>query len=114
MESSDDGGDPYTTIAKTSLLAFIFLFSCHKPSRVIFTPPVAVLQQPVVISKIIDANETKPLKPRKKKKKLYLTFDDGPNRGTKNVLHIMQDEKVPVTFFIVGEHVFASSSQGRM
>jgi len=48
---------------------------------------------------------------KKKKKKIYLTFDDGPNKGTKNVLDIVNDEKVPVTFFIVGEHVFASVNQ---
>ena len=48
---------------------------------------------------------------KKKKKKIYLTFDDGPNRGTQKVLHIMQEEAVPVTFFIVGEHVFASAGQ---
>jgi peptidoglycan-N-acetylglucosamine deacetylase len=49
--------------------------------------------------------------PKKKKKKIYLTFDDGPNRGTRKVLNIAQQEQVPVTFFIVGEHVFASTSQ---
>jgi len=54
-----------------------------------------------------------PVKPavKKKKKKIYLTFDDGPNKGTQKVLHIMQEEAVPVTFFIVGEHVFASTGQ---
>lgn len=48
---------------------------------------------------------------KKKKKKIFLTFDDGPNHGTQKVLHIMQEESVPVSFFIVGEHVFASSGQ---
>ena len=113
MESSDDGGDPYATLTKTSLLLIVLLFSCHKPSRVIFSPPAIVKQANVAKAKSMDST-SKPVVKKKKKKKLYLTFDDGPNRGTKNVLHIMQDEKVPVTFFIVGEHVFASSSQGRM
>ena len=49
--------------------------------------------------------------PKKKKKKIYLTFDDGPNKGTRKVLNIVQQEQVPVTFFIIGEHVFASTSQ---
>jgi len=49
--------------------------------------------------------------PKKKKKKIYLTFDDGPNKGTRKVLHIVQQEQVPVTFFIVGQHVFASTTQ---
>ena len=53
-------------------------------------------------------------KPQKKKKKIYLTFDDGPNKGTKNVLDIVQQEEVPVTFFIVGEHVFASVGQNQV
>ena len=48
---------------------------------------------------------------KKKKKKIYLTFDDGPNKGTRNVLDIVKDENIPVTFFIVGEHVFASVNQ---
>lgn len=51
--------------------------------------------------------------PRKKKKKIYLTFDDGPNRGTQNVLNIVQEENIPATFFIVGQHVFASPAQAR-
>ena len=49
--------------------------------------------------------------PKKKKKKIYLTFDDGPNKGTRKVLRIAQQEQVPVTFFIIGEHVFASTTQ---
>ena len=48
---------------------------------------------------------------KKKKKKIYLTFDDGPNKGTQNVLDIVKGENIPVTFFIVGEHVFASVNQ---
>ena len=50
---------------------------------------------------------------KKKKKKIYLTFDDGPNKGTRNVLDILQQENVPATFFIVGEHVFGSRAQAQ-
>lgn len=57
------------------------------------------------------ATTVKKSPPKKKKKKIYLTFDDGPNKGTRKVLNIVQQEQVPVTFFIVGEHVFASTSQ---
>lgn len=65
--------------------------------------------KPVAKQKAV-VNAAKPIA-KKKKKKIYLTFDDGPNRGTQKVLHIMQEESVPVTFFIVGEHVFASAGQ---
>ncbi len=49
--------------------------------------------------------------PKKKRKTIYLTFDDGPNRGTKKMMHIIEDEQVPVTLFIVGQHVYGSREQ---
>ncbi len=45
------------------------------------------------------------------KKKIYLTFDDGPNKGTRNVLQAVKEENIPASFFIVGEHVFDSPKQ---
>ncbi|MBL7732848.1 MAG: polysaccharide deacetylase family protein [Chitinophagaceae bacterium] len=45
------------------------------------------------------------------KKKIYLTFDDGPNKGTLNVLNAVKEEQVAVSFFIVGKHVFDSPAQ---
>jgi len=54
---------------------------------------------------------TPPTLPKKKKKTIYLTFDDGPNKGTKKMMHIVQEEEVPVTLFIVGQHVYGSKEQ---
>ena len=45
------------------------------------------------------------------KKRIYLTFDDGPNKGTRNVLQAVKEENIPASFFIVGEHVFDSPKQ---
>jgi peptidoglycan/xylan/chitin deacetylase (PgdA/CDA1 family) len=45
------------------------------------------------------------------KKKIYLTFDDGPNKGSHNLLQLFKEEKVPVTFFVVGVHVHGSPGQ---
>jgi len=42
---------------------------------------------------------------RSRKKIAYLTFDDGPLRGTSNVLNILQSEGVDATMFFVGNHV---------
>lgn len=47
----------------------------------------------------------------KKKKKIYLTFDDGPNKGTPAVLNIMEQEQIPVSFFLVASHVEGSAEQ---
>ncbi len=52
-----------------------------------------------------------PAPPQKKKKTIYLTFDDGPNKGTKKMMHIVEEEAVPVTLFIVGQHVYGSREQ---
>lgn len=49
--------------------------------------------------------------PKKKKKTIYLTFDDGPNKGTTNMMDIIKQEEIPVTLFIVGEHVYGSTAQ---
>jgi peptidoglycan/xylan/chitin deacetylase (PgdA/CDA1 family) len=39
---------------------------------------------------------------------VYLTFDDGPLDGTSNVLSVLEQEQVPATLFMVGQHVLAS------
>jgi len=110
--SSDDEGDTGNSLlAKTALLLlFILPLSVYKSHPEIKS----------IATVVANPTETpKPFKPavtktKSKKKKLYITFDDGPNKGTKNVLHIVQDEGVPVSFFIVGEHVFASPTQSRL
>lgn len=48
---------------------------------------------------------------KKHKKTIYLTFDDGPNKGTRKVMHIAEEEQVPVTMFIIGEQVYGSREQ---
>jgi len=45
------------------------------------------------------------------KRVIYLTFDDGPNRGTKNLLKILNKRNVCATAFIVGKHVYGSKTQ---
>lgn len=47
------------------------------------------------------------------KKKIYLTFDDGPNAGTMNVLNAVIEEQVPVSFFIVAKHTRDSREQNQ-
>ncbi len=47
------------------------------------------------------------------KKKIYLTFDDGPNPGTVHVLNILEEEQVPATFFLIGEHRYYGPEEQR-
>jgi peptidoglycan/xylan/chitin deacetylase (PgdA/CDA1 family) len=108
METSDDGdSDSAATLAKASvIILFLLPVACYKkPFKENWEHRFSNQTKKEV--KVSPATEKK----KSKKKKLYLTFDDGPNKGTKNVLTIVKDEKVPVSFFIVGEHVFASLAQ---
>ena len=92
-------------LLKTSFL-LLFLSACQSTGNENLTLATA----PLLVKKTETPVPVKQ-KVKRKKKKIYLTFDDGPNRGTQKVLHIMQEEAVPVSFFIVGEHVFASVGQ---
>lgn len=44
-------------------------------------------------------------------KTIYLTFDDGPNRGSNNVLKAATEEQIPITMFLIGQHISASPGQ---
>lgn len=45
------------------------------------------------------------------KRVIYLTFDDGPNRGTENLLKILRKRNVCATAFLVGKHATDSKKQ---
>ncbi len=99
----------YLTQYTLPLVLSIYLVAC-RPEAQENKPTFDAIECRLAPTKSIIVT-ARPKKPVKQKKKIYLTFDDGPNRGTKNVLDIVQQENVPVTFFIVGEHVFASAGQ---
>jgi peptidoglycan/xylan/chitin deacetylase (PgdA/CDA1 family) len=114
--SSDDDGDPSASLRthpsyyRITFLSLIFLLACTKTIHDLKTKSFRVAASHKTLSKVAPATVSKKVK---KKKKIYLTFDDGPNKGTQNVLDIVQQENIPATFFIVGEHVFASIEQAR-
>jgi peptidoglycan/xylan/chitin deacetylase (PgdA/CDA1 family) len=103
---SDEPEPSLLTPARVILFTSFFLLTCTKISKQMKVPIVYSKKDPVVKTEAV-----KPVAIKKKKKKIYLTFDDGPNKGTQNVLNIIKEEQVPVTFFVVGEHVHASTSQ---
>jgi peptidoglycan-N-acetylglucosamine deacetylase len=110
--SSDDEGDSASLLIKAALIVLVLLpFTLYKPRQAFRSFSVAASPPSMVTPPVVKV--AKP-KPGKKKKKLYITFDDGPNKGTRNVLHIVKDEGVPVSFFVVGEHVFASPTQAKL
>lgn len=60
---------------------------------------------------LVISPEIKDSKEISSKKYLYITFDDGPNKGTSNVIKSLQKEKVPATLFLVGSHIKGSKAQ---
>lgn len=87
----------------------LLLLACNpgkKEQRPAALPPDSVAAEKQLPAK----QDTALLKPVLKKK-IYLTFDDGPNKGTRNVLQAVKNKQVPVSFFIVGKHVFDSPEQ---
>lgn len=56
-------------------------------------------------------NETEYYKKMKYQKRIiYLTFDDGPNRGTSNCINVCLEENIPATFFFIGKNLKAKDS----
>lgn len=94
-------------MAKTTLVSVVFT-ACnyYEPNAASNAKPAGFSKTDSAAIKVNNADA-----PKKKKKTIYLTFDDGPNKGTKNMMHIVQQEEIPVTLFIVGEHVFGSKEQ---
>lgn len=107
MESSSEEDEQASSHFTRYFLLSLALLACNETGREELI--VLTKTSPVAEGRPVEQKEKPPA--RKKKKKIYLTFDDGPNKGTRNVLNIVKEEKVPVTFFIIGEHAFASSLQ---
>ncbi len=97
------------TASKILRITFIvFAFSACNYHKTETTAPVSNIQFSLPDS----TTKTAPaVLPAKQKKTIYLTFDDGPNKGTGKVMHIIEEEQVPVTFFIVGQHVYGTAEQ---
>jgi peptidoglycan-N-acetylglucosamine deacetylase len=108
MDADPEGYFNSSMLFKASILTITFTsFYFYKSGK-----QLTFLRKPFVKndSVIIAKPENKPAA-KKKKKTIYLTFDDGPCKGSKTVRSIMQQEQVPSTFFIIGEHVYGSSKQ---
>jgi peptidoglycan-N-acetylglucosamine deacetylase len=103
---------PGALIRNSSILFLIFIIACneHPHSKEIKQDSANVKKDQTLSADTTVIADTTPVQT---KKRIYLTFDDGPSpdAGTKNVLHILKEENVPATFFIIGEHVNGSPGQ---
>lgn len=96
-----------STFFKTSVITITFSsIYFYKSDK-----PFAFFKQPVIKEESVAVVKPQPAAVARKKKTIYLTFDDGPNKGTQKVMDIMEAEKIPATLFIVGQHVYGSREQ---
>ena len=107
MNPDDEAEQAASQILKTTFMMVVFT-ACHSyqtatiasVSNIQFSLPDSTLKK-----------SSEPVAIKKKKKTIYLTFDDGPNKGTRKVMHIVAEEQVAVSLFLVGEHVYGSEEQ---
>ncbi|MFC4687202.1 polysaccharide deacetylase family protein [Epilithonimonas pallida] len=91
--------------------AVFFLNSCNKKSEQVTSSKT---NSEKVVPKTAKVISTKPEIPDDPNKRyIYLTFDDGPNKGTENLLKIINKYQIPVTSFIVGKHAYDSKTQAK-
>jgi peptidoglycan/xylan/chitin deacetylase (PgdA/CDA1 family) len=106
MDPDSGAEQAASQILKTAFISVV-LTTCHYQTTSTF-PSHAFKKDP---ARSLEVKQSIAVIKKKKKKTIYLTFDDGPNKGTKKVMHIAEEENVPITMFIVGEHVYGSAFQ---
>ncbi len=109
-----DDGDPAKRLTKTilSILFLVLLFVFAACSDKTEQKSVPSPGPDTALLKAREKKRTDSLAAlNRKKKKIYLTFDDGPNKGTRNVLNVIQAEKVAASFFVVGQHTLDTRQQ---
>lgn len=107
MDPDPEGSFTSTSTFKTTVLtvAFSTFYFYKTGNQEISLTSNLQAAKPVITADV----KEKPA--ARKKKVIYLTFDDGPNKGTRNVMRILQQERVNATLFVVGEHVYGSHAQ---
>lgn len=106
MDYDSEAEQAASQILKTAFISVVFSTCHYKTETTSYSYP---LQKNVITPPAI--SKPKVAVKKEKKKTIYLTFDDGPNKGTRKVMHIANEEQVPITMFIIGEHAFASPYQ---
>lgn len=68
-----------------------------------------VISQEYPPAEIVPGSDEETIDPDKRV--IYLTFDDGPNQGTENLIRILNKRNVCATAFLVGKHAYGSKKQ---
>ena len=113
MDADPEAEQAASKIFQTILIALIFSAcnnSENKPTTV-YPNKATVPAESTAAKKPVVALPEKKDTTAAKKRVIYLTFDDGPNKGTGNVMDIVREENVPITMFLIGRQVHDSKWQ---
>lgn len=109
MDPDSEAEQAALKILQTTVLS-VFISACHyhqpEIKTTVSTSKLSFTSTDTA-TKVVQAAAPK----KKKKKTIYLTFDDGPNKGTKKVMDIAAAEQVSITMFLIGEQVYGSKEQ---
>lgn len=113
MDPDREAEQAASNFLRTSFITVVFTACHHYKTETCLPDRQATASVSNIQFSLPDSTNKLSTKPpvKKKAKTIYLTFDDGPNKGTKKMMHIIEEEQVPVTLFIVGEHVYGSKEQ---
>jgi peptidoglycan-N-acetylglucosamine deacetylase len=108
MDADPEGYFNSSMLFKATILTISFTtFYFYRQGQPLFRMDKPMAKQ----STLAKVDNSKPAAKKKKKKTIYLTFDDGPCKGSKTVFSILKQEHIPATLFIIGEHVYGSKEQ---
>ncbi|MBW8522790.1 polysaccharide deacetylase family protein [Chryseobacterium chendengshani] len=91
-----------------TISAASFMFTGCNQKQEIKTSENNILKEHPVAPLVSEINDKNIISDRRV---IYLTFDDGPNRGTENLLKILHKRNVCATAFLVGQHATGSQKQ---
>jgi peptidoglycan-N-acetylglucosamine deacetylase len=109
MTTEEDSMRPFTSFFLGISVFAMLLSSCNDEA----STTVKTNTDTTIVKKDSATEATASALEDSSKKKIYLTFDDGPNPGTANVLNILEKEQVPATFFLIGEHRYYGPEEQR-
>ena len=97
----------FLVMSTTVIVSSILFTTCNKAKKEMVNESTIAIKDPVKSKDPKIENDSI----KDNRRVIYLTFDDGPNRGTENLLKILHKRQVEATAFLVGQHATGSQKQ---
>ena len=89
-----------------TIVCVLTLIFCYQIERRVFQNQFAQKEDNSVEKEVLNKNEIlTENEAAKEKRKVYLTFDDGPSKNTETVLDVLKENDIHATFFLIGSSI---------